>query len=546
MSALDWAPVPILWGLHRSHASYLVDFSSWMLPTPVAPAVETDPVLRETNARRNASRPLLRLPIEIIATVLSLLADIHPAVRYTGPGSRSKLGWIGVTHVCQRLRNVVLAMPLLWARHVSYFPQPAARQTILERARDVPLDLYVGWHSGAPEKAFALLHAKRARALISLNGGPMAGQSMPVLETLFLDRIGKFQRITAPPLVAPRLRKLVFRNVIVRWTAADLRSLAICMDRNPLALPSPQEFLTLGRCFSLWRCLSVPRADAGLQVLIDIHPVPFEHVADAAGEQVLPFFQLLAADLCGGAGSGRGSQPPIRQLVFDDAHSTTTTSRKAFALDLDDGTKTGRDPFKPFAHTIEIQCMPRDVGLLSHGTLAHGAVACPRKRVETLAIGLDALRDAFTAPRWSEILGHVAGVRNLHIAGPFRCLVDALSAASGGRAAALLPALEFLRVSRMALSAAPNRSPPQCLHMLASRAAAGVGIRRMQVDTACDVGDEHAKAKAKALVPTLAWGGGDAGRPALCQDYASESGSEGCGSEHDREGMPEDVGYDSM
>ncbi|KZV60353.1 hypothetical protein PENSPDRAFT_671730 [Peniophora sp. CONT] len=45
------------------------------------------------------------------------------------------LGWICVTHVCHRWREISLTMPRLWAEVVSAFPVPSIANELLERAR---------------------------------------------------------------------------------------------------------------------------------------------------------------------------------------------------------------------------------------------------------------------------------------------------------------------------------------------------------------------------------------------------------------------------
>ncbi|KAI0313869.1 hypothetical protein OF83DRAFT_1175270 [Amylostereum chailletii] len=93
--------IPILNGIIHTGRSntYLVDY-------PEDGVVENDSAPRDIKARRNARRPLVRLPLELTAIIVFLIADIDPAIHYTGPGSSSKLGWIKITHVCQHIHNI--------------------------------------------------------------------------------------------------------------------------------------------------------------------------------------------------------------------------------------------------------------------------------------------------------------------------------------------------------------------------------------------------------------------------------------------------------
>ncbi|KAI0315362.1 hypothetical protein OF83DRAFT_363453 [Amylostereum chailletii] len=203
-------------------------------------------LLQDLKIQRNACRPFLRLPPEIMAIIVTLVASVDPAIRFTDDRANpSALGWINITHVCQRLRNVALNMSFLWARLVSYFP--AARETILERARDLPVVLLVGRRRGAgryresPElSSFAASHAKRARSLCVIQEEfaeklkrAVVGQSLPDLQRLVLSSDMTYCPFKAPPLVAPNLHTISLDNMFIPWMSSKLRSLYISMSFRP-------------------------------------------------------------------------------------------------------------------------------------------------------------------------------------------------------------------------------------------------------------------------------------------------------------------------
>ncbi|KAI0045068.1 hypothetical protein FA95DRAFT_1607995 [Auriscalpium vulgare] len=67
--------------------------------------------------QHNANLPVTRLPPEILAIVFTHLSNInHPQLHCTVDYERfCRLGWVAVTHVCMRWRQVALQCPRLWA-----------------------------------------------------------------------------------------------------------------------------------------------------------------------------------------------------------------------------------------------------------------------------------------------------------------------------------------------------------------------------------------------------------------------------------------------
>ncbi|KZV63212.1 hypothetical protein PENSPDRAFT_657495 [Peniophora sp. CONT] len=90
-------------------------------------------------------RPLsTQLPDDIVYEVFHASAQANPpcSPRRRGfddpPGS---LGWISMTHICSRWRQIGINIPSLWAQIICTFS--ANKTTILHRARDAPLTLKI-------------------------------------------------------------------------------------------------------------------------------------------------------------------------------------------------------------------------------------------------------------------------------------------------------------------------------------------------------------------------------------------------------------------
>ncbi|KZV64216.1 hypothetical protein PENSPDRAFT_175356 [Peniophora sp. CONT] len=79
------------------------------------------------------------LPDDIINELFDIAADLDPAGQPESASNRRKLGWINLTHVCRRWREVGLDRSTLWANVVTTFPR--ALDVMLARAKSVPLTL---------------------------------------------------------------------------------------------------------------------------------------------------------------------------------------------------------------------------------------------------------------------------------------------------------------------------------------------------------------------------------------------------------------------
>lgn len=101
---------------------------------------------------RSLSDTLSLLPDDIIRELYETLADIDIPRRasyrklsaYSHSARNSdegSLGWIKMTHVSRRLRNIGINLSSIWGRVVCVFPR--AWETTLARSRNAPLDLHL-------------------------------------------------------------------------------------------------------------------------------------------------------------------------------------------------------------------------------------------------------------------------------------------------------------------------------------------------------------------------------------------------------------------
>ncbi|KAI0044731.1 hypothetical protein FA95DRAFT_1680989 [Auriscalpium vulgare] len=85
--------------------------------------------------------PIARLHPEILAAIFTLLPSIDPVIFISM--AKYRLGWLIITHVCQRCRPVALHQPTLWASSITV-PFAMGRRwavAFLSRAQEVPLTI---------------------------------------------------------------------------------------------------------------------------------------------------------------------------------------------------------------------------------------------------------------------------------------------------------------------------------------------------------------------------------------------------------------------
>lgn len=239
--------------------------------------------LRDTVAqlksRRNACSPLLRLPVELMSNILSVLEDISPpSIGYVLTNSPlttdvtwvGNFGWIRLSHVCKALRTAILQRGDLWARNIYRFSQ--IQDVILPRCGNHPLALRLDSASVRAEAEdapmrFVLDNLARAATLVvnennpSLNAWPMdpstlSRQPFPSLTSLDIRLIlynddGRLLALTSdiydlPPIHAPLLRSLILENYMISFSANSLTRLSLTFS-TPVYLHTPRQFLDLLR-----------------------------------------------------------------------------------------------------------------------------------------------------------------------------------------------------------------------------------------------------------------------------------------------------------
>ncbi|THH30063.1 hypothetical protein EUX98_g4121 [Antrodiella citrinella] len=143
----------------------------------------------------NASSPLLQLPTEL------LLQIVHSYIALGRNRTQKQLSaryysWLGITHVCHRLRVVALADPTLWTR-ISVI-HPEFLREVLARSQGMPLTYELG-HMSQGESTLS--------AVNMMLGSLDRVESLKYLYSS--NHYGKFPEFTSH---APKLRSLEVRN----------------------------------------------------------------------------------------------------------------------------------------------------------------------------------------------------------------------------------------------------------------------------------------------------------------------------------------------
>ncbi|KZV68289.1 hypothetical protein PENSPDRAFT_736015 [Peniophora sp. CONT] len=151
------------------------------------------------------------------------------------------LGWIKLTHICRRLRNIGIGyLPALWGRVVCVFPNAHAWKTILARSRSAPLVLdirdpglraAISW----PLPAHALARARAISDIIHsehpLSRRWWTDATLPSLE--FIELSNDSELGTHRPshctghICAPKLLTYTISGGFVPFHAQSLRSLLV-------------------------------------------------------------------------------------------------------------------------------------------------------------------------------------------------------------------------------------------------------------------------------------------------------------------------------
>ncbi|KAI0308566.1 hypothetical protein OF83DRAFT_1160568 [Amylostereum chailletii] len=111
--------------------------------------------------------PVHRLPPELLSKIFSLLTFVdQPSCR--GPrSSNHSLGWIRVTHVCQRWRSVAHSAASLWAQCVFSLPKGFEDRLALSGEAELKIALNLDIHNLSSLAAHAAFYIPRASSIYS-------------------------------------------------------------------------------------------------------------------------------------------------------------------------------------------------------------------------------------------------------------------------------------------------------------------------------------------------------------------------------------------
>ncbi|KZV63335.1 hypothetical protein PENSPDRAFT_212578 [Peniophora sp. CONT] len=180
---------------------------------------------------------MARLPNDLIRDLFDILAVVDPP---RGPAGGGSLGWVKMTHVCQRWRVIGISLPQLWARIVCTFPPDA--EAVLERAGDVPLiiDLDTGGRKYWDELSLGAIITRAQAVVDSGTESPKKGKKgvdwQKILDGRHLPLLLEFNVCTTGfdrrnydwvgHVEAPALKTCTF-NLYIPLIACSLQSLTI-------------------------------------------------------------------------------------------------------------------------------------------------------------------------------------------------------------------------------------------------------------------------------------------------------------------------------
>jgi hypothetical protein len=244
--------------------------------------------------RRNNFSLIGRLPPEILSCIFSFHASnqsppkdpIHKPDDPSPSGSspnRLGLGWITVTHICRRWRQVALSDPNLWSTIIfdlgaEWAEEMLARSeaTLISYSRDLSSQPRVSTRRSVDDEATLRKHLSRVRRLV-LSGDPEslapAARALttpaPHLESLELRNAPGNLCITLPSDLfahdAPKLRHVTLFGLAIRWDSPLFRDLTHLEIRIPRRAPTVESILL--SIPTVERLLSILEAMPSLQVL---------------------------------------------------------------------------------------------------------------------------------------------------------------------------------------------------------------------------------------------------------------------------------------
>ena len=216
---------------------------------------------RSLFSRRIVVAPISTLPPELLAQIFHFYA----LEELPWSGGAQKLGWIKVTHVCQRWRQVALGDSLLWARITGSSPNARWIFEMLVRARNAPLVIdsaatpVLGILSKFPQHIFRIRELRlRGLSLLRSQGlREICALEAPALENFELSVSAPypvtFHQLGVTTLFrgrAPKLRTLSLSKVSIPWSLiprGQLTQLKITLIRglSSPSTPSSDQLLDL-------------------------------------------------------------------------------------------------------------------------------------------------------------------------------------------------------------------------------------------------------------------------------------------------------------
>jgi hypothetical protein len=118
--------------------------------------------IRARKLDRNDLAPISKIPVELLSYIFSLVQ------RKCRHDSREDLGWVVVTHICQRWRNIALDNPTLWVYVPSHRPKWIPEMT--RRSKSATLKINLNAQSFTPSRfstlrTFLAAHLPRVRSI---------------------------------------------------------------------------------------------------------------------------------------------------------------------------------------------------------------------------------------------------------------------------------------------------------------------------------------------------------------------------------------------
>ncbi|VDB85893.1 unnamed protein product [Peniophora sp. CBMAI 1063] len=229
-------------------------------------------LLSAVNERRNELSLMSMLPPEVMAHTIFFLIDVWPIRLGTEDRFKKTLGWVTVTHVCRRMRNICLEQRSLWARLSPDNRQPW--DIFIERAGGSPLIVRgsLGIEKYVPGRIQAILERRdriqelsldfiyypRLREVVQGLAGSLS--HLRVLRLSSADYTGKLESraVLDPRLlvdVAPALRCLDITGIIFPWGCGSASLTQFHYTSNVSALPMSSMPLSIDDIVSSLRLM---------------------------------------------------------------------------------------------------------------------------------------------------------------------------------------------------------------------------------------------------------------------------------------------------